>query len=119
MCLREAVEGQYGVTRPTALGRPARWPIVGGGGHGGAAWTTLWTERHLRHSGGKLYAGTDYGVLVGTLDANGDVTAWNRVGGQSGSPTALPLTTVFDLHIGPDGFLYAATHGRGIWKIHL
>jgi hypothetical protein len=70
-------------------------------------------------SGGKLYAGTDYGVLVGTLDANGDVTAWNRVGGQSGSPTALPLTTVFDLHIGPDGFLYAATHGRGIWKIHL
>jgi hypothetical protein len=70
-------------------------------------------------SGSKLYAGTDYGVLVGTLDANGDVTAWNRVGGQSGTPGALPLTTVFDLHIGPDGFLYAATHGRGIWKIQL
>jgi hypothetical protein len=23
---------------------------------------------------------------------------------------------VFDLHAGPDGYLYAATHGRGIWK---
>jgi hypothetical protein len=70
-------------------------------------------------SGGKLYAGTDYGVVVGTLDANGVVTAWNRVGATPGTPGALPLTTVFDLHIGPDGFLYAATHGRGIWKIHL
>jgi hypothetical protein len=27
------------------------------------------------------------------------------------------MTTVFDLHDGTDGFLYAATHGRGIWKL--
>jgi hypothetical protein len=31
-------------------------------------------------------------------------------------PGALPLTTVFDITVGPDGYLYAATHGRGIWK---
>jgi hypothetical protein len=29
----------------------------------------------------------------------------------------LPLTTVFDLHEGADGNLYAATHGRGIWRM--
>jgi len=70
-------------------------------------------------SGNKLYVGTDYGVLVGTLDSSGDATGWKRVGTNSGTPGALPLTTVFDLLIGPDGFLYAATHGRGIWKIQL
>jgi hypothetical protein len=64
----------------------------------------------------KLVVGTDYGVMVGTLNGDGDVTSWKRVGGQSGSDGALPLTTVFDLSVGPDDYLYAATHGRGIWK---
>jgi len=31
----------------------------------------------------------------------------------------LPLTAVFDVHVGSDGNLYAATHGRGIWKTPL
>jgi hypothetical protein len=73
--------------------------------------------------GDKLVVGTDYGVMVGDLDTTtGDVTAWKRVGGKSGEDTgALPLTTVMDLTVGPeetDGkqYLYAATHGRGIWK---
>jgi hypothetical protein len=66
--------------------------------------------------GDKLVVGTDYGVMVGTLNASGDVTSWNRVGGNSGAAGALPLTTVFDITVGPDGYLYAATHGRGIWK---
>ena len=56
------------------------------------------------------------GVMVGTLNATGDVTSWARVGGNSGTAGALPITTVFDLSVGPDGFLYAATHGRGIWR---
>jgi hypothetical protein len=30
-----------------------------------------------------------------------------------------PLTTVMDLHVGPDGRLYSATHGRGIWSTPL
>jgi hypothetical protein len=67
-------------------------------------------------TGDKLVVGTDYGVLVGTLDAAGDVTGWKRVGGNSGTAGALPLTTVFDLSVGPDDYLYAATHGRGLWK---
>jgi hypothetical protein len=67
----------------------------------------------------KLIVGTDYGVMVGTLNTSGDVTGWKRVGGTSGTAGALPLTTVFDILVGPDGFLYAATHGRGIWKTPL
>jgi hypothetical protein len=69
--------------------------------------------------GNKLVVGTDYGVMVSTLNAAGDVTGWTRIGGVSGTSGSLPLTTVFDLTIGPDGFLYAATHGRGIWKTPL
>ena len=33
--------------------------------------------------------------------------SWSRLG------TNFPVTTVMDLAIGPDGLLYAATHGRG------
>ncbi|HEX5995248.1 MAG TPA: hypothetical protein VFY84_08930, partial [Jiangellales bacterium] len=70
--------------------------------------------------GNKLVVGTDYGVMVGTIDATtGDVSGWKRIGGVSGTAGALPLTTVFDLNIAPDGYLYAATHGRGIWKTSL
>jgi hypothetical protein len=69
--------------------------------------------------GDKLVVGTDYGVMVGTLDTAGNVTGWKRIGGVAGAAGALPLTTVFDITIGPDGFLYAATHGRGIWKTPL
>jgi hypothetical protein len=67
----------------------------------------------------KLIVGTDYGVMVGTVDGNGDVSGWKRVGATSGNGGALPLTTVFDLNIAPDGYLYAATHGRGIWRTSL
>jgi hypothetical protein len=73
----------------------------------------------VQRYGDKLIVGTDYGVMVGTVDASGDVSGWKRVGGQSGTAGALPLTTVFDLNIAPDGFLYAATHGRGIWRTPL
>ncbi|HEX6872101.1 MAG TPA: hypothetical protein VF163_13470, partial [Micromonosporaceae bacterium] len=69
--------------------------------------------------GNKLIVGTDYGVMVGTLNSAGDVTGWKRVGAVSGATGALPTTTVFDILVGPDGYLYAATHGRGIWKTPL
>jgi hypothetical protein len=63
--------------------------------------------------GNKLVVGTDYGVLVRSFGTDGELAGdWTRLGGSS-----LPLTTVFDLHDGADGFLYAATHGRGIWKL--
>jgi len=57
--------------------------------------------------GATIYAATDLGVLV---SANLGAT-WSRLG------TNFPVTTVMDLHLGPDGLLYAATHGRGIWSI--
>ncbi|MBW8751966.1 MAG: hypothetical protein JF565_11155 [Propionibacteriales bacterium] len=69
--------------------------------------------------GNKLVVGTDYGVMVGDIDGSGNVSGWTRVGARSGMPNALPLTTVYDLSVGPDGFLYAATHGRGIWRTSL
>lgn len=56
---------------------------------------------------GKLAVASDLGVLLST---NGGAT-WSRLGSN------LPYTTTMDIHAGPDGKLYAATHGRGIWSI--
>ncbi|MFF4802605.1 glycosyl hydrolase [Streptomyces sp. NPDC001351] len=57
--------------------------------------------------GGTIALGTDLGVLVRTPGSKG----W-RVAGDN-----LPTTAVLQLRTGPDGRLYAATHGRGIWAI--
>jgi hypothetical protein len=63
---------------------------------------------------GGIVVGTDLGVVY----LNSGRTTWERVGvGALGSSTALPVTTVMDVELGPDGNLYAATHGRGIWRI--
>jgi hypothetical protein len=62
-------------------------------------------------AGNKLVVGTDLGVLVADKNASPDRIRWRRVGRD------LPLTTVFDLHLSGNGYLYAATHGRGIWRI--
>ncbi len=59
--------------------------------------------------GGALVLGTDLGVLISTDGG----AHWQRLG------TSHPLTTVMDLHVGPDGRLYSATHGRGIWSTPL
>jgi ligand-binding sensor domain-containing protein len=56
-------------------------------------------------SNGKLVVGTDLGTVVSSAGG------WSRLGSN------LPYTTVMDLHLGPDGKLYAATHERGIWSI--
>ncbi|MFF4354272.1 glycosyl hydrolase [Streptomyces sp. NPDC001530] len=57
--------------------------------------------------GGVVAVGTDLGVLVRTSRSSG----W-KVAGDN-----LPTTAVLQLRTGPDGRLYAATHGRGIWAI--
>jgi hypothetical protein len=57
--------------------------------------------------GGTIALGTDLGVLVRTPGSGG----W-KVAGEN-----LPTTAVLQLRTGPDGRLYAATHGRGIWAI--
>ena len=56
---------------------------------------------------GALVAGSDLGVVYRAPGA----TNWTRLG------TGLPLTVVTDLEVQPTGDLYAATYGRGIWKI--
>ena len=55
------------------------------------------------------------GVVLGT-----DLTTFYRAKGATTWQvlgTGLPLTVVMDLESAPDGNLYAATHGRGIWSI--
>jgi hypothetical protein len=92
---------------------------------GGVTWTDESTgtpdvpATDVLRYGDTLLVGTDYGVMVGAVDSAGNVTGWKRIGGVSGTSGALPLTTVFDISIGPDSNLYAATHGRGIWKVPL
>ena len=58
-------------------------------------------------AGTKIVVATDLGVVV---SSNGGAT-WSRLGSN------LPYTATLDIHLGPDGRLYAATHGRGIWSI--
>ena len=58
-------------------------------------------------SDGSLVVGTDLGVIY----RQPGQTDWSRLG------TNLPLTVAMDVELGPDGKIYAATHGRGIWSI--
>jgi photosystem II stability/assembly factor-like uncharacterized protein len=58
---------------------------------------------------GRIVLGTDLGVLY---SADGGAT-WKRLGDN------FPATTVMRVLLGPDGRVYAATHGRGIWSIGL
>jgi len=70
--------------------------------------------------GNKLVVSTDLGVLVADRRATPSTVKWRRVGPPPGSTrVSLPLTAAFDLHVSNDGFLYAATHGRGIWRTPL
>jgi hypothetical protein len=57
--------------------------------------------------GSKLVVATDLGVVVSSDGG----AHWSRLGGN------LPFTAALDVHLGPDGRVYAATHGRGIWSI--
>jgi photosystem II stability/assembly factor-like uncharacterized protein len=57
---------------------------------------------------GGIVVGTDLGVVY---RAKGS-TSWQRLGGSS-----LPVTVDMTVRLGPDGYLYVATHGRGIWRI--
>ncbi|RPF34449.1 glycosyl hydrolase [Streptomyces sp. TLI_185] len=57
--------------------------------------------------GGTIALGTDLGVLVRLPGS----ASWKVAGGN------LPTTAVLQVRVGPDGRLYAATHGRGIWAI--
>jgi hypothetical protein len=97
--------------------------IPGGGvGHvfettnGGKTWTDISgnlpdiASDALVLSHGRLALGTDAGVFTASV-GRGTGTKWSRLG------FGLPNAAVDDLTPGPDGYIYAATHGRGVWRI--
>ena len=97
--------------------------VPGGGvGHvfesynGGRSWTDISgnlpdiASDALVIGHGKLALGTDMGVFT-AAEGKGGSTSWSKLG------TGLPNTVVDDLTVGPGGYIYAATHGRGVWRI--
>jgi hypothetical protein len=97
--------------------------VPGGGvGHvfetlnGGQSWTDISGNLPdvpgdalvLSHS--QLALGTDMGAFTAHA-GDGVATAWSVLG------TGLPSAVDDDLTLGPDGDLYAGTHGRGIWRL--
>jgi hypothetical protein len=97
--------------------------IPGGGvGHvfetwnGGQSWTDISgnlpdiASDALVLDHGKLALATDSGVFTARA-GEGARTFWSRLG------DGLPNASVNDLTVGPGGYIYAATHGRGVWRI--
>ncbi|GAA2781649.1 exo-alpha-sialidase [Kitasatospora paracochleata] len=83
---------------------------------GGTSWTDLSADLpdvpadslRLLPNGG-IALGTDLAAFYRAPGARN----WQVIGDD------LPTTTVMQLRTGPDGQLYAATHGRGIWSFDL
>jgi sugar lactone lactonase YvrE len=103
-------------------GYSRRFVPGGGVGHvfettnGGQSWTDISgnlpdvASDALVLSHDKLALGTDQGVFT-AAEGRGSSTTWSRLG------SGLPNAAVDDLTPGPDGYIYAATHGRGVWRI--
>jgi sugar lactone lactonase YvrE len=103
-------------------GYSRRWIPGGGVGHvfetwnGGQSWTDISASLPdvasdaLVLSGGQLALATDLGMYTAS-EGQGSSTLWSRLG------SGLPNASVNDVTLGPDGYIYAATHGRGIWRI--
>jgi hypothetical protein len=103
-------------------GYSRRWLPGGGVGHvfetvnGGQTWTDISGNLPdipgdaLVLSDHHLALGTDHGVYT-AVEGHGTGTRWSRLG------AGLPNVVVDDLTAGPDGYIYAATHGRGVWRI--
>jgi hypothetical protein len=103
-------------------GYSRRFVPGGGVGHvfettdGGQTWTDISgnlpdiASDALVLSHGQLALGTDAGVYT-AAEGQGSATTWSRLG------TGLPNVVIDDLTDGHDGYIYAATHGRGVWRI--
>ena len=103
-------------------GYSRRFVPGGGVGHvfetwnGGQTWTDISgnlpdiASDALVLAHGNLALATDAGMFT-AVEGGGATTTWSRLG------TGLPNASVNDVTVGPDGFIYAATHGRGIWRI--
>jgi hypothetical protein len=103
-------------------GYSRRWVPGGGVGHvfetwnGGQTWTDISGNLPdiasdalvlLHH---RLALATDGGVFT-AREGEGASTQWSRLG------QGLPNVVDNDLTLGPDDYIYAATHGRGVWRI--
>ncbi|HET8980634.1 MAG TPA: hypothetical protein VFN87_20955, partial [Solirubrobacteraceae bacterium] len=109
-------------------GYSRQWIPGGGLGHvyettdGGQTWTNisgnlpdipgnaLVLQDGQNGQNGQLALATDLGMYTAQAGQGGN-TQWTRLG------TGLPNASVNDVTPGPGGFIYAATHGRGIWRI--
>jgi sugar lactone lactonase YvrE len=103
-------------------GYSRRWIPGGGVGHvfetwnGGQSWTDISgnlpdiASDALVIDHGKLALATDLGAFT-AAEGQGASTTWSRLG------TGLPDASVNDITVAPGGYIYAATHGRGIWRI--
>jgi sugar lactone lactonase YvrE len=103
-------------------GYSRRFVPGGGAGHvfettnGGKSWTDISgnlpdiASDALVLAHGKLALATDAGVYTAAA-GRGSRTSWSRLG------SSLPNASVNDLTTGPGGYIYAATHGRGVWRI--
>jgi hypothetical protein len=103
-------------------GYSRRFVPGGGTGHvfetrnGGQSWTDISgnlpdiASDALVLSRGGLALATDGGVFTARA-GEGTRTRWSVLG------HGLPNAAVDDLTRGPGGYIYAATHGRGIWRI--
>lgn len=80
--------------------------------NGGTSWTNVSgtlpdvPASSLVIVGGTWYVGTDLGVVT----SNDAGATWHRV-------TGFPTVVVMQLRLGPDGNVYVATHGRGLWRV--
>jgi hypothetical protein len=61
---------------------------------------------------GTLALATDAGVFT-AFESRGAHTCWAHLG------SGLPHVAVDDLTVGPDNYIYAATHGYGTWRFRL
>ena len=76
-------------------------------GAGAARFPDVPSNRILILGDGSLVVATDLGVVYRPAGS----TSWTRLG------TGLPLSVMLDLELGPDGNIYVASYGRGIWRI--
>ncbi|PYQ12831.1 MAG: glycosyl hydrolase [Acidobacteria bacterium] len=110
---RTAYLGFNGFSRRFLEGPGAGYGHLWKTADGGASWADVSGNlpdvpvNDVLFSRGKIVVATDLGVVI---SGNGGA-AWSRLGSN------LPYTTALDITVGPDGKLYAATHGRGIWSI--
>jgi hypothetical protein len=98
------LSGAGHIWKVTVKGDGATWADVSG-----ATLPDVPADNLLITAKGRVLLGTDLGLVETTLTGL-------RSGSPSWSRSVLPITVVSQVIEGPDGNLYAATFGRGIYR---